>query len=110
VSSRARLIAGGPPGQTTRIAVLLADRAVAAGPTLAFQLPLPGPGHARPGAGETKADAGLGDDLDEAGSPAGQMFGHPVVQVLGPAGVVTSVLVALIEMEQVHGAQRMPSS
>jgi hypothetical protein len=26
----------------------------------------------------------LGDDLDEAGAPAGQMLGHPVVQVLGP--------------------------
>jgi hypothetical protein len=30
-----------------------------------------------------------------------------VVQVLGPAGVVASVLIALVEMEQVHRAQRM---
>jgi hypothetical protein len=50
----------------------------------------------------------LGDDLDEAGAAAGLVLGHPVVKVLGPAGVVASVLIALVEMEQVHGAQRVP--
>jgi hypothetical protein len=84
--------------------------AVAAGPILAPQLPLPGPGDTRPGPGEAKADAGSGDDLDEPGTAAGQVLGHPVVQVLGPAGVVAGVLVALVEMELVHGAQRMPPS
>jgi hypothetical protein len=72
---------------------------VAAGPTPALQLPFPGPGHAWPGAGEAKVDAGLGDDLDEAGPAAGLVLGHPALQVLGPAGVVTSVLIALVEME-----------
>lgn len=53
---------------------------------------------------------GLGDDLNQAGAAAGQVLGHPVVQVLGPAGVVTGVLIALVEMEQIDGAQRMPRS
>jgi hypothetical protein len=79
-----------------------------AGPTLAFQLPLPGPSDARPGAGQAEADASLGDDLDQAGATAGEMLGHPVIQVLGPAGVVAGVLIALVKMEQVHGAQGMP--
>jgi hypothetical protein len=52
---------------------------VAAGPTLAFQLPFPSPGHARPGPGQPKADAGLGDDFDQAGTAAGQVLGYPVV-------------------------------
>jgi hypothetical protein len=38
------------------------------------------------------------------------MLGHPVVQVLGPAGVVAGMFIALIEMEQVDGTPRMPSS
>jgi hypothetical protein len=80
---------------------------MAAGPTLELQLPLPSPSDTRPGAGEAEADAGLGDDLDEAGTAAGQVLGHPVVQVLGPAGVVAGVLIALVEMEQVDGAQGM---
>ena len=95
----ARLVAGGPPGQIAGLALVLADRAVAAGPTLAFQLPLPGPGDARPGSGQPEADPGLGDDFDEAGAAAGLMLGHPVVQVLGLAGVVAGMLIALIEME-----------
>jgi hypothetical protein len=33
----------------------------------------------------------LGDDLDQAGAPAGQMLGHTVIQILGPAGVVAGV-------------------
>jgi hypothetical protein len=72
---------------------------------LALELPLAGSGDARPGAGQAEADAGLGDDLDEAGAAAGQMLGHPVVQVLGPTGVVAGVLIALVEVEQIHGAR-----
>jgi hypothetical protein len=36
------------------------------------------------------------------------MLGHPVVQVLGPAGVLAGMLITLIEVEQVDGAQGMP--
>jgi hypothetical protein len=104
-----RLVAGRPPRQTACLAVLLADRAVAASPTLTLQLPLPSPGHARPGAGQAKANPGLGDDLDQAGPATSQMLCHPVIKVLGPAGVVAGMLIALVEMEQVHSAQRMPS-
>jgi hypothetical protein len=35
------------------------------------------------------------------------MLGHPVIEVLGPAGVVAGMLIALVEMEQIHRAQRM---
>jgi hypothetical protein len=69
---------------------------------LAFELPLPSPGHTRPGAGQPEADAGLGNDLDQAGAPAGQMLCHSVVEILGPAGVVAGMLIALVEMEQVQ--------
>jgi hypothetical protein len=51
----------------------------------------------------------LGDDLDQAGPATSQMLCHPVIKVLGPAGVVAGMLIALVEMEQVHSAQRMPS-
>jgi hypothetical protein len=74
----------GAAWKATGFALVLADGAVAAGPTLAFQLPFPSPGHARPGTGQAEADPGLGDDLDQAGAAAGLMLGHPVVQVLGP--------------------------
>jgi hypothetical protein len=81
---------------------------VAAGPSLAFELPLSSPGHVGPSSCQPEADPGLGDDLDEAGAPAGQMLGHPVVQVLGPAGIVAGMLITLIEVEQVDGSQGMP--
>jgi hypothetical protein len=71
-------------GEAAGFAVVLTDRAVAAGPTLPFQLPLPSPSHPGPGPGQPEADAGLGDDLDQAGTAAGLMLGHPMVQVLSP--------------------------
>jgi hypothetical protein len=103
------LVVGRPAGDAAGLAVVLADRTEPAGATLAFQLAFAGPGDAGPGAGQPKADPGLGNDLDEAGPPAGQMLCHPMIQVLGPSGVVVAgMLITLIEMEQVDGPQRMP--
>ena len=78
------LVGMGAAGDAAGFAVFLADWAVTTGPALPLELPLPSAGDAGPGAGQAQADAGLGDDLDQPSTPASQVLGQAVVQVLGP--------------------------
>jgi hypothetical protein len=57
-----------------------ADGAAAAGAALVLELAFPRPGDAGPGAGQPESDAGLGDDLDQAGAAAGGVLAQPVEQ------------------------------
>jgi hypothetical protein len=102
------LVAGWAAREAAGLAVGLADGAVAAGATLTLELPLPCPGDTGPGPREAEANTGLGDDLDQPGSPATQMLRQPPVQVLRPAGVMADMLVPLVEMQQVHRPTGMP--
>jgi len=65
------LVAGWPARNAAGLAVVLADRAVAAGPTLAFQLPLPSPSHPRPGASQPEVDAGRGGARGQGATAGG---------------------------------------
>src|SRR6266545_6835315 len=88
------------------LALVLADRAVAAGPTAVLQRPLARPGGAGPDPREPEADPGLGDNLHQPGARAALMCRQAPVEVIGPAGVVARVLVALVEVQQVHRSTR----
>src|SRR6266498_2347304 len=100
--------AGGAAKLATGCAFLLADGAVAAGATAVLQRPLIALGSARPHAGQPEPDAGLGDDLQQPGGAtvAAGLLRYTIVEVVGVPGVVAGVLVALLEVQQVHPALR----
>jgi hypothetical protein len=83
----------------------LADRAESAASSLLLELALAGPS-AWPGADEDDADAGGGDDLDEACAGTGLVAGDSPGEVVGGAAeVVPSVAVGAVEVEQVAGGR-----
>src|SRR6266511_2530793 len=90
----------------TGCAFVLADGAVAAGAAAVLQRPLIALGGARPGAGQPEPDPGLGDDLHQPGGAtvAAGLLPDTNPEVIGVAGVVAGVLVALLEVQQVHPA------
>src|SRR6266542_2907483 len=100
--------AGGAAKQATGCAFLLADGAVAAGAAAVLQRPLIALGGARPHPGQPEPDAGLGDHLQQPGGTtiAAGLLGDTNPEVVGVAGVVAGVLVALLEVQQVHPAPR----
>src|SRR6266542_3685319 len=89
-------------------AFLLADGAVAAGATAVLQRPLIALGGARPHPGQPEPDPGLGDHLQQPGGAtvAAGLLRHTIIEVVGVAGVVAGVLVALLEVQQVHPTPR----
>ena len=76
IATAVRLVAG--------LAFVLADRAVLAGAVPVLQLPLIGPGDLRPHPRQAKADASLGDDLDQAGAHAALVSREALVEILRP--------------------------
>src|SRR6266511_3248519 len=100
--------AGGAAKLAAGRALLLADGAVAAGATAVLQRPLIALGGARPHPGQPEPDPGLGDHLQQPGGAtvAAGLLRHTIIEVVGVAGVVAGVLVALLEVQQVHPTPR----
>src|SRR6266511_5714074 len=98
--------AGGAAKLAAGCAFLLADGTVAAGPTAVLQRPLIALGGARPHPGQPEPDPGLGDHLHQPGGAtiAAGLLPDTNPEVIGVAGVVAGVLVALLEVQQVHPA------